>query len=49
MQITVRYFAGLREERGCDEEVLGVAAGTAVSELYQRIFSDSPLRGLRVR
>jgi molybdopterin synthase sulfur carrier subunit len=48
MQITVRYFAGLREERGCDEEVLGVAAGTAVSELYQRIFSDSPLRGLRV-
>ncbi|MFT5685653.1 MAG: molybdopterin converting factor subunit 1 [Myxococcota bacterium] len=48
MQITVRYFAALREARGCDEEALGVAEGTPVSELYQQIFADSPLSGLRV-
>ncbi len=48
MQITVRYFAALREARGCDEEALGVPEGTDVSALYQRIFSESPLAGLRV-
>ncbi|MDG1480891.1 MAG: molybdopterin converting factor subunit 1 [Myxococcota bacterium] len=48
MQITVRYFAALREARGCDEEALAVSEGTDVAALYQQIFSDSPLAVLRV-
>ena len=48
MQITVRYFAALREEKGCDEEAVEVASGTRVDALYQHIFAASPLRGLRV-
>jgi molybdopterin converting factor subunit 1 len=48
MQITVRYFAALREEKGCDEEAVEVSIGTSVDRLYQDIFAASPLRGLRV-
>ena len=48
MQITVRYFAALREEKGCDEEAVEVARGTSVEGLYQHLFAASPLRALPV-
>ena len=48
MQITVRYFAALREAKGCDEEAVEVARGTSVDGLYQQIFVASPLLGLPV-
>ena len=48
MQITVRYFAALREEKGRDEEAVGVEDGTDVGSLYQTLFADSALRGMRV-
>ncbi len=34
MKITVRYFASLREQRGCAEELLETDAGTAEA-VYQ--------------
>lgn len=48
MQITVRYFAALREEKGLEEEAVEVSSGTSVDGLYQQIFAASPLRELRV-
>lgn len=38
MQITCRYFAMLRERRGCEHETLEVADGTTVGTLYQQLF-----------
>lgn len=48
MQITVRYFAALREEKGREQESVGVEDGTDVSGLYQQLFAASPLSKLRV-
>lgn len=48
MQITVRYFAALREEKRCDEEAVEVADGASVDDLYRHLFASSPLRRLPV-
>ncbi len=42
MQVTVRYFAVLRERRGCDEEQVEVEPGTTLAELYRRLFPPGP-------
>ena len=48
MEITVRYFAALREEKGCDVETVEISTGTRVVALYQHLFGAGPLGGLRV-
>jgi len=42
IEVTVRYFAVLRERRGCDEERVPVAAGTTVAALYAELFPVGP-------
>ncbi len=46
--VTVRYFAMLREQRGCDDELIEVAEGTTVEQLYHRLFPAGPLGRLPV-
>ena len=36
--VQVRYFAVLRERRGCDEEALAIRLGETVGALYARLF-----------
>lgn len=36
--VQVRYFAVLREQRGCDEEALQIQPGETVGALYARLF-----------
>lgn len=36
--VHVRYFAVLREQRGCDEESLQLQPGETVGALYARLF-----------
>ena len=38
MQVHVRYFAVLRERRGCADEAVTLAAPTTVGELYSMLF-----------
>ena len=38
MQLTIHYFASLRERRGLDQEVLLVEPGTSLRDLYHRLF-----------
>jgi len=42
MEIEVRYFAGLREQRGCESEKVEVQDGETVSGLYRRLFPPGP-------
>ncbi|MCK6505106.1 MoaD/ThiS family protein [Myxococcota bacterium] len=42
VRITLRHFAVLRERRGVDSEVVTVAAGTTVSQLYATLFPPGP-------
>jgi molybdopterin converting factor small subunit len=37
IQIDVRWFAVLRERRGCDSEKVGVPVGTTVGALYEKL------------
>jgi len=46
LEITVRYFAHLREKRGLSEETIRLPAPCTVAELYQQIFS-SDCTGIR--
>ena len=46
--VTVRYFAMLREQRGCVDEVVQVAEGTTVEQLYHDLFPAGPLGRLPV-
>lgn len=48
MQVTVRYFAALREQKGSDEETVGVTTATDVASLFATLFQGSPLAGLPV-
>ena len=48
LQVTVRYFAVLRERRGIEEERLALPAGTTVGELYRRLFPPGPEGALPV-
>lgn len=47
-QVTLRYFAVLREQRGLDSEQVEVAEGTSVGALYRRLFPLQAEGGLRV-
>ena len=40
MKITVRYFAGLREQKGKASEELSVPEAACVRELYSHLFPD---------
>ena len=42
IRVAVRYFAGLRERRGCETEAQDVAAGTTVRALYRTLFPPTP-------
>ena len=48
MKITVRYFAGLREQRGKESEELSVPVASCVRELYDRLFPDNAVGRLPV-
>jgi molybdopterin converting factor small subunit len=37
MQIRVRYFASLREQRGCSEEIIELDTGTTARAAYQKL------------
>ena len=39
--VTVRYFATLREHRGCAEEQIAFSEPVTVGELFARIFADT--------
>ena len=41
-RITVLYFATLREQKGCGEEELDVAADLTLQELYLTLFPPGP-------
>ena len=36
--VRVRYFAALREQRGCDEEQVEILPGETLAQLYARLF-----------
>lgn len=38
MQVSVRYFAALREKRGVSTEAVEVTQGETLSGLYERLF-----------
>lgn len=42
MQVRLRYFAVLREQRGRDEEWVEVNEGETLGALYARLFPPSP-------
>ena len=42
MQVKIRYFANLREQMGCAEEVRRVDVGTTIAELYRILFGAEP-------
>jgi len=39
--VLVRYFAILREQRGCTTETVPCEVGTTVAELYEQLFPKS--------
>ncbi len=50
MQISLRYFASIREALGRREEVLEVPAGTTVEAVWQQLVARAPqLRSQRYR
>lgn len=42
MQVTVRYFAVLRERKGCASEDVQLEPGATVAELYAALFPPGP-------
>ena len=48
LTIKVRYFAMLREQKGCAEEPIQCASGTTVSELYLQLFPEKGPEQIRV-
>lgn len=46
MRITVKLFASLREELGCDEFEVNFGEGTTISEVFEHYFNRPP-RGIR--
>jgi sulfur-carrier protein len=44
LDVHLLYFAALREQRGASEEVVQVAAGTTVGELYRQLFGGDAMR-----
>jgi molybdopterin synthase sulfur carrier subunit len=48
MQVHVRYFAVLRERRGCADEAVTLAAPVTVGELYSTLFPPTAAGALPV-
>ncbi|MCP4806998.1 MAG: MoaD/ThiS family protein [Proteobacteria bacterium] len=46
--VTVRYFAQLREQRGCNDEVVAIPDGSNVAQAYAHLFPPSPEGALPV-
>ena len=46
--VTVRYFAMLREARQCELEEVSLPAGTTASQAFTILFGASPLASLPV-
>jgi len=42
MQVTVHYFAVLRERAGCSEAVVDIAPSMTVGGLYEHVFPTGP-------
>lgn len=42
MKISVRYFAMLRERKGCESEQVEVPEGTTAGAAYERLFEAGP-------
>ena len=42
MKITVRYFAGLREQKGQDSEELSVPSGSTAEDVVQSLVPEGP-------
>ena len=40
MTILVRYFAVLRERKGCNQEVVTLTTQVSVNDLYQKLFGE---------
>lgn len=40
--VQIRYFAQLREQRGCDSEAVAITPGETVGDLYARLFPPGP-------
>lgn len=47
-QVTVRHFAQLREQRGCEAEQVQLHAGCTVAEAYRELFPPGPQGALPV-
>ena len=46
MKVTIKFFASLKEEVGCDEEELELGSGVSVSDLLEILRETHPvLRG----
>ena len=41
-EVLIRYFAVLREQRGCDTETVAVSDRETVGALYARLFPPGP-------
>ena len=37
-EVQVRYFAALKEQRGCSEEMVAIRPGETAQQLYERLF-----------
>ena len=48
LSIKVRYFAMLKEQKGCAEEVIQCAEGTTPETLYTTLFPTQATAQLRV-
>lgn len=46
--VQIRYFAQLREQRGCDAEAVAITPGETVGGLYARLFPPGPEGALPV-
>ncbi len=46
--VTVRHFAQLREQRGCEHEQVVFEPGTTMGQLYTHMFAHTPLADLPV-
>ena len=46
--VTVRYFAMLREQRGCEVETLVVPEGATAGSVYDELFPPGPMGQMTV-
>ena len=48
MQITIKYFASLREKQGKSEELIEVDRGTSVADLWRQVSGNRDFSGVLV-